>query len=75
LLPVRIALKLRGLHPGKLNRGDVRVDFVNSVDASGGLRTSIRTFGDLLSLKSVHGLDDATGLGTPTAALLGSLSH
>jgi subtilase family serine protease len=55
--------------------GDVRVDFVNGVDASGGLRTSIRAFGDTLGLKSVPGFDDATGLGTPTAALLGTLSH
>jgi len=55
--------------------GDVRVDYVNGVDASGGLRTSIRTFGDTLGLKSVPGFDDATGLGTPTSALLGALSH
>ena len=50
--------------------GDVRVDFVNGVDAADGLRTSVREFGVTLSLKSVPGFDDATGLGTPTAALL-----
>src|SRR3954468_4132616 len=55
--------------------GDVRVDYVNGVDASNGLRTSIRAFGDTLGLKSIPGFDDATGLGTPTAALLGTLSH
>jgi subtilase family serine protease len=55
--------------------GDVRVDYVNGVDASNGLRTSIRVFGDTLGLKSVPGFDDATGLGTPTAATLGALSH
>jgi subtilase family serine protease len=55
--------------------GDVRVDYVNGVDASNGLRTSIRAFGDTLGLKSVPGFDDATGLGTPTAATLGALSH
>jgi subtilase family serine protease len=54
--------------------GDVRVDYKNGVDASGGLRTSIRVFGVTLSLKSVRGYDDATGLGTPTAALLATLS-
>lgn len=55
--------------------GDVRVDYVNGVDASNGLRTSIRTFGDTLTLNSVPGYDDATGLGTPTSALLTALSH
>jgi subtilase family serine protease len=55
--------------------GDVRVDYVNGVDASNGLRTSVREFGVLLSLQSVPGYDDATGLGTPTARLLSSLSH
>jgi subtilase family serine protease len=55
--------------------GDVRVDYVNGVDAADGLRTTVREFGVTLSLKSVPGFDDATGLGTPTAALLGSLSH
>ena len=55
--------------------GDVRVDYINSVDASDGLRTSIRTFGETLGLNSVPGYDDATGLGTPTAALLATLSH
>jgi hypothetical protein len=30
----------------------------------------VREFGVTLSLQSVPGFDDATGLGTPTAALL-----
>jgi subtilase family serine protease len=55
--------------------GDVRVDYKNGVDASGGLRTSVREFNVLLSLRSVPGYDDATGLGTPTARLLSTLSH
>ena len=55
--------------------GDVRVDYINGVDATNGLRTTVREFGVLLSLQSVPGFDDATGLGTPTAALLSSLSH
>jgi subtilase family serine protease len=55
--------------------GDVRVDYANGVDASDGLLYSVRTFGDTLTLNSVPGFDDATGLGTPTATLLGSLSH
>ena len=55
--------------------GDVRVDYINGVDASNGLRTTVREFGVTLSLKSVPGFDDATGLGTPTAALLASLGQ
>jgi subtilase family serine protease len=55
--------------------GDVRVDYANGVDATDGLLYSVRTFGDTLSLNSVPGFDDGTGLGTPTAALLSSLSH
>jgi subtilase family serine protease len=50
--------------------GDVRVDYINGVDANDGLRTTVREFGVTLSLRSVPGFDDATGLGTPTAALL-----
>jgi len=54
--------------------GDVRVDYKNGVDASGGLVYSVRTFGDTLSLNSIPGFDDATGLGTPTSGLLSALS-
>ena len=50
--------------------GDVRVDYVNGVDGADGTKTTVREFGVTLSLKSVPGFDDATGLGTPTAALL-----
>jgi subtilase family serine protease len=55
--------------------GEVRVDYANGVDSSGGLLYSVRTFNDTQSLHSVPGFDDATGLGTPTAALLADLSH
>jgi subtilase family serine protease len=43
--------------------GVVRVDYLNSVD--GATRMSFRTFGDVETLHSVAGYDDATGLGTP----------
>ncbi|MFG2131520.1 protease pro-enzyme activation domain-containing protein [Streptomyces sp. NPDC048751] len=43
-----------------------RVDFANSVDASGGLLTSVRSLGKDSSLKAVKGYDDVTGVGTPT---------
>jgi subtilase family serine protease len=54
--------------------GEIRSDYVNGVDASAGVKYSVRTFDDLLSLTSVPGFDDSTGLGTPTSALLGALS-
>ncbi|MDF3297239.1 S53 family peptidase [Streptomyces tropicalis] len=42
-----------------------RVDFVNGMDASGGLSTSVRSLGKDSSLKAVKGYDDVTGVGTP----------
>lgn len=43
-----------------------RVDFVNGVDASGGLATSVRSLGKDSSLSAVKGYDDVTGVGSPT---------
>lgn len=42
-----------------------RVDFANSVDATGGLLTSVRSLGKDSSLSAVKGYDDVTGVGTP----------
>ncbi|MFI5609520.1 protease pro-enzyme activation domain-containing protein [Amycolatopsis sp. NPDC051903] len=43
-----------------------RVDFANSVDASGGLLTSARTFDyPNLTIHTTEGYDDVTGLGSP----------
>jgi subtilase family serine protease len=53
----------------------VRVNYNNSVDASAGLAYRLRTFDDGLSLKTTQGWDDITGLGTPTSAFVGALSH
>jgi subtilase family serine protease len=53
----------------------VRVNYNNSVDASAGLAYRLRTFDDGLSLKTTQGWDDITGLGTPTSAFIGALSH
>ncbi|MFD0329144.1 S8 family serine peptidase [Streptacidiphilus monticola] len=50
--------------------GNVRVDFVNGLDASGGLKYSVRSFGDDSSLKATTGYDDVTGVGSPTAFYL-----
>ncbi|MER5887951.1 S53 family peptidase [Streptomyces sp. NPDC001941] len=53
-------------HPlGARGIAEVRVDFANSVDASDGLLTSLRTLGRDSSLKAVRGYDDVTGVGTP----------
>ena len=43
----------------------VRVDFINSVDATGGLRTSLRTLNQTESLATAPGYDDVTGIGSP----------
>ena len=53
----------------------VRVNYVNSVDASNGLQYRLRTFDQGLSLKTTAGWDDITGLGTPTSSFIGALSH
>ena len=48
----------------------VRTNYVNSVDASGGLSYVLRTANQTLSLHTTSGYDDVTGLGSPTAAIL-----
>ncbi|MFI7386744.1 protease pro-enzyme activation domain-containing protein [Streptomyces sp. NPDC049813] len=52
-------------HPVKGELAVARVDFANSVDASEGLLTSVRSLGDDASLKAVRGYDDVTGVGSP----------
>jgi subtilase family serine protease len=51
----------------------VRTDFINGVDASAGLRYSLRTMNQTLSLKTTLGYDDVTGLGTPAAGFINAL--
>ena len=48
----------------------VRTNYVNGVDASGGLSYVLRTADQTLSLDTTPGYDDVTGLGSPTAAIL-----
>jgi subtilase family serine protease len=50
--------------------GNVRVDFANSVDASGGLLYSVRTFNQDTSLNVAPGWDDVTGLGSANTGWL-----
>ncbi len=45
--------------------GNVRVDFANGDNASGGLLYSVRTFNQDSSLKVRKGWDDVTGVGSP----------
>lgn len=52
--------------PGK-DAGNVRVDYANRVDGSGGLLYSVRTFDQDSSLTVTPGWDDVTGLGSPNA--------
>ena len=51
----------------------VRVDYNNSVDATSGTTTSLRTANQTLSLATTPGWDDVTGIGTPTGALLSAV--
>ncbi len=44
---------------------DVRVDFKNGLDASGGFNTSLRSLGRDSSLSATVGYDDVTGVGSP----------
>ncbi|MFK8908848.1 protease pro-enzyme activation domain-containing protein [Streptomyces sp. YS-3] len=63
-------------HPlGARGLAVARVDFVNSVDASGGLATSVRTLGADSSLHAVRGYDDVTGVGTPSRGYVASYGY
>ena len=50
--------------------GNVRVDFANGVDSSGGLRYSVRTFNQDSSLTTTPGWDNVTGIGSPNTGWL-----
>jgi len=54
--------------------GNVRSDYANGLDPSGGLLYSVRTFNQDSSLKVAEGWDDVTGLGSPNADWLTSVS-
>ncbi|MEU9157752.1 S53 family peptidase [Streptomyces sp. NPDC048417] len=49
-----------------------RVDFANSVDATDGLLTSVRSLGKDSSLSAVKGYDDVTGVGSPAGGYVSS---
>lgn len=52
-----------------------RVDFANSVDASGGLLTSVRSLGKDSSLVATRGYDDVTGVGSPAPGYVASYTN
>ncbi|WP_051943791.1 S53 family peptidase [Streptacidiphilus rugosus] len=56
----------------KVGLAVARVDFANTVDASNGLVTSLRTLGQDSSLSATRGYDNVTGLGSPTEDYLES---
>ena len=61
--------------PGSLpDQGNVRADYANGVDASGGTVYSVRTFDQDTSLATGTGWDQVTGLGTLNAAGIGALA-
>jgi subtilase family serine protease len=53
--------------------GNVRADYANSVDASGGIVYSVRTFNQDSSLEVTPGYDLVTGLGVPNTGWLTAL--
>jgi subtilase family serine protease len=64
-------------HPLGQGQGiaNVRVDYVNTYDATGGLVTSLRTFGTDSSLHATAGYDDVTGVGSPGAGYIASYAR
>ena len=54
--------------------GNVRADYANGVDASGGVLYSVRTFNHDSSLTVTSGWDDVTGRGSPNTGWLTALS-
>ncbi len=53
--------------------GNIRVDYKNGVDPTGGILYSVRTFNQDASLTTTPGWDDVTGIGSPNAKWLTSI--
>jgi subtilase family serine protease len=54
--------------------GNVRVDYANGLNQAGGLLYTVRTFNQDSSLKVTKGWDDVTGVGSPNANWVTSVS-
>ncbi len=50
--------------------GNVRVNYVNGLNADNGTKTTVRTFDTDASLTTGRGWDDVSGVGSPTAAFI-----
>jgi subtilase family serine protease len=55
-------------------QGEVRIDYANSVDPSGGYLYSVRTFDQDSTLPTATGWDAVTGIGSPNTGWLTSLA-
>ena len=65
----------RDVRPSNGKLAVVRNDYVNSIDASGGIVTSLRSLDHDSSLSTANGYDNVTGVGTPNgASFLAALS-
>jgi subtilase family serine protease len=62
------------VHGKPKDAGNVRVDYVNGVDPTGGLAYSVRTFNQDSSLSISTGWDDVTGVGSPNPGWLTSVA-
>ncbi len=60
------------LHTGDAN---VRPDYANNVDPTGGILYSIRTFNQDLGLTTAPGWDDVTGVGVPSSNYLSAYTR
>lgn len=59
---------------------NIRPDYANGIDPSGGILYSVRTLGQDSSLKTTEGWDDVTGVGSPNSGYFaaiagGSVTH
>ena len=54
--------------------GNVRPDYANSLDSSGGILYSVRTFNQDSSLVTAPGWDDVTGNGVPTPKFISAFN-
>lgn len=57
------------------DKGNVRVDYANGLNGSGGTVASVRTFDEDSSLTTGTGWDDVTGVGTPTESYIKAVNH
>lgn len=57
------------------DKGNIRSDFINGLDATSGIRYSVRTFNQDSSLKTEIGWDEVSGVGAVTARYIRAVSQ